>query len=86
MEVKWDPEPLLESVRGLSAREMDAIHDCLAVIRTWIKHLGLGDLEVRIVLVTWRWVTISLFARLWPGGGNSSGALSCVSRAAAFAG
>jgi len=45
VEVAWEPEPLFETAGGLSAREMDAIQERLAVIRTWIRHLGLGDLE-----------------------------------------
>ena len=31
---------------GLSAREMDVIEDRISVIRTWIKFMGLGELEV----------------------------------------
>jgi hypothetical protein len=44
--VAWEPEPMLDIGSGLSAREMDVIEDRLSVIRTWIKFMGLGELEV----------------------------------------
>ena len=46
VEVAWEPEPLFDTGRGLSDREVDAIEDRLVVIRTWIKYMGLGELEV----------------------------------------
>ena len=42
----WEPEPMFDIDSGLSAREMDVIEDRLSVIRTWIKFMGLGELEV----------------------------------------
>ena len=47
----WEPEPLFDTGRGLSAREVDVIQDRLAIIRTWIKYMGLGELEVLCCLV-----------------------------------
>ena len=51
VEVAWEPEPIFESSGGLTAREVDAIQDRLAVICTWIKYMGLGDLEERHVFL-----------------------------------
>jgi hypothetical protein len=45
VEVAWEPEPLVEMSRGMSAREVESVEERLAVIRTWIMHLGLGDLR-----------------------------------------
>ena len=46
----WEPEPMFDTDSGLSAREMDVIEDRLSVIRTWIKFMGLGELEVLFFL------------------------------------
>ena len=55
VEVAWEPEPLFESGVGLSARELFAMDERLAVIRTWIKHLGLGDLKAATKAVYESW-------------------------------
>jgi hypothetical protein len=50
VEVAWEPEPMFDIDSGLSARELDVIEDRLSVIRTWIKFMGLGELEVLFFL------------------------------------
>jgi len=56
LEVSWEPEPLVETTRGLSAREAAAIEERLAVIRAWIMHLGLGDLRPAAQALFESWV------------------------------